>query len=175
MKEVFSMNITPVPFDKYLEEVSHLLRTDGLFLTTHNEKDNIMMIGWGGITYYWGKPIFLVPVRTSRYSWQAINNTGVFTVSVPLNKNLKKESAFCGSKSGRDYDKFRECNLTPVPGQKVNVPIIGECSLHYECKVIFKQTMEPILLDWEIKESHYKNNDYHTMFYGEIAACYTTK
>ena len=127
------MNITPVPFDKYLEEVSHLLRTDGLFLTTHDEKDNIMMIGWGGITYYWGKPIFLVPVRNSRYSWQAINNTGVFTVSVPLNKKLKKESAFCGSKSA-DMISSRN-NLTPV-GQKVNMPIIGGYGLHYECKVV---------------------------------------
>jgi flavin reductase (DIM6/NTAB) family NADH-FMN oxidoreductase RutF len=163
-----------IPYDQYLGEVTRHLTGEGIFLTTHSQKHNTMIIGWGGITFYWGKPVFLVPVRTTRYSWKALDSTGVFTVSIPLKQDLKEAIAFCGSKSGRDYDKFRECKLTPVPGKFVRVPIIGECSLHYECKVVFRQNMEPSLLDPGIRERQYKNHDYHTMFYGEIVACYTT-
>ena len=163
-----------VPYDRYLSEVTHHLTHGGIFLTSRGEKENTMVIGWGGITYYWNKPIFLVPIRTSRYSWKAVHDTGVFTVSVPLNVDLKKALAFCGSKSGRDYDKFQESHLTPLPGKFVKAPIIGECILHYECKVVYKQTMELALLDGSIKNRHYKDDDFHTMFYGEIVACYTT-
>ncbi len=167
--------IKHVPYDHYLREVTHHLTKDGIFLTTKAEKVNSMIIGWGGLTYYWNKPIFLVPVRISRYTHQALDSTGYFTVSIPLDKDLKKAITFCGTKSGRDYDKLKECGLTAVPGQSVPVPIIGECNLHYECQVVYKQTMDPRHLDSKINEKSYANLDYHTMFYGEIIACYTTK
>ena len=168
-------NVKHVPYDMYLKEVTQQLTGPGIFFTTSHEKDNTMIIGWGGITYFWGKPIFLVPVRYSRYSWQAVNSTNAFTVSIPLSRDMKEAIKFCGTKSGRDYDKFKECNLTPVPGQLVPVPVIGECNLHYECRVVLKQSMEPVLLDAKIDSTMYRDNDYHTMFYGEIVACYITE
>ena len=76
----------------------------------------------------------MVPVRKSRYTHGLIEKSGEFTVSVPLNKDLKDALMFCGTKSGRDYDKFKECNLTPIPGKEIDTPVIGECQLHYECK-----------------------------------------
>ena len=161
-----------VPYDRYLKEVTHYLTHGGIFLTTKEEKNNSMIIGWGGITYFWNKPIFLVPVRASRYTYPVLDSTGYFTVSIPLGRDLKKAIAFCGSKSGRDYDKLKECALIPVPGKTVPVPVIGECSLHYECRVVYKQAMDPEFLEKEINEKCYP--DYHTMFYGEILACYTT-
>lgn len=167
-------HIKHVPYDQYLNEVTHRLTNGGIFLTTKDEKINTMIIGWGGITYYWNKPIFLVPVRASRYTHPALDSTEYFTVSIPMNSDLKKEISFCGTKSGRDFDKLKECGLTPVPGKFVPVPIIGECSLHYECKVVYKQPIDPSLLNDNINERHYKDSDYHTMFYGEIAACYIT-
>jgi flavin reductase (DIM6/NTAB) family NADH-FMN oxidoreductase RutF len=159
-----------VPYDQYMKDVNHSLTHGGIFLTTKGEKANSMVIGWGGIVYFWNAPVFLAPVRASH---PVLDSTGFFTVSIPLGRDLRKEIAFCGSKSGRDYDKLKECGLTPVPGKTVPVPIIGECGLHYECKVVYKQTMDPALLDPEINEKWYP--DYHTMFYGEILACYTTE
>ena len=162
-----------VPYDRYLKEVTHYLTHGGIFLTTKGEKNNSMIIGWGGITYFWNKPIFLVPVRASRYTYPVLNSTGFFTVSIPLERELKKAIAFCGSKSGRDFDKLKECGLTPVPGKTVPVPVIGECSLHHECRVVYKQAMDRAFLDKEIDEKCYP--DYHTMFYGEILASYVTE
>lgn len=169
-----SSNVLHVPYDQYLKEVTHHLTSGGIFLTTKAEKVNSMIIGWGGLTYYWNKPIFLVPVRTSRYTHQALDSTGYFTVSIPMGRDLKKAISFCGTKSGRDYDKLKECGLTAISGQSVPVPIIGECNLHYECQVVYKQTMDPRHLSSKINEKSYVDSDYHTMFYGEIVTCYTT-
>lgn len=168
-------NIREVPYDEYILEVEKQLKSGGLFLSSKGEKANTMVIGWGGITVFWGKPIFLVPVRKSRYTHGLIEQSGEFTVSVPLKRDLKKALAFCGSKSGRDFDKFKECNLTPVPGIKVNAPIIGECTLHYECKVVYKQDMIPGNLDVQIDQTWYGSPDYHTFYFGEIVACYLTE
>lgn len=166
------MNIKEVPYNEYISEVNKKLTASGLFLTTKADKLNTMIIGWGGITYFWGKPIFIVPVRESRFTHGQIEKSGEFTVSVPLNEDMKKALAFCGSKSGRDYDKFKECGLTAVPAQKINTPVIGECSLHYECKVVYKQDMIKENLNKDIDNKWYP--DYHTIYFGEIVACYLT-
>ena len=167
-----SSTIKHVPYDQYIKEVNHYLTNGGIFLNTMGEKANTMVIGWGGINFFWGKPIFLVPVRASRYTYPNIDASGIFTISVPMDRDMKKALVFCGTKSGREFDKFKEGGLTQVPGKFINVPIIGECSLHYECRVIYKQPMDPISLNQKIDDRFYP--DYHTMFYGEILASYTT-
>lgn len=145
----------------------------GAFLTVKSdEKVNTMTIGWGSIGIYWNKPILVVPVRYSRYTYSVIDKCDTFTVSVPINNDLKKELAFCGTKSGRDMDKIKEAGLTLEEGQAVDTPIIAECELHIECKIAYKQSMEPGNLIDEIKTKSYSTNDYHVMYYGEIVAAY---
>jgi len=165
--------IKNIPYNQFMLEVDRYLKSGGVFLTSHGEKDNTMVLGWGGITILWGKPIFIVPIRKSRYSYELIEKTGEFTVSVPIDTNLKKAMAICGSKSGRYMDKFAECGITRLPGQIVNVPIIAECLLHYECKVVYKQEIVPQNLDKQMDSIWYP--DYHTFFFGEIVACYTIR
>src|SRR5690625_4439310 len=111
----------------------------GAFLTVKNKDEvNTMTIGWGSISYIWGMPIFMVAVRYSRHTYRLIDNEKEFTVSIPLNNDLKKELAYCGVQSGRDVNKFEECSLTMMDGQKISTPIIGECELHYECSVVYQ-------------------------------------
>jgi len=147
----------------------------GAFLTVkHNGKINTMTIGWGTIGYLWNKPVLMVPVRYSRYTHSLIDNATSFTVSVPVNINLKKELAFCGTESGRDLDKINECGLTLESPQSIGIdtPIIGECDLHFECKVMYKQAMVPEHLNGQIINAHYSNDDYHVFYYGEIISAY---
>lgn len=145
----------------------------GLFLNTSFEgTDNTMIIGWGGINVEWGRPIFIVLVRDSRATYELIENSGEFTVSVPMNNKLSREIGICGTKSLRDMDKFDVCNLTKVKGRKVNVPVIGECNLHYECKVIYKQTLNANTIPENITSRYYNNNAIHTVYYGEIVDQY---
>jgi len=162
-----------VNFTENLESGMEFLSTQGAFLTVKSgEKINTMTIGWGNVGYVWNRPIFTVMVRKSRYTFDLIENSDNFTVSIPLSKNLKNALTVCGSKSGRDIDKFKECNLTLVNSKKVDTPIIGDCGLHYECKIIYKQEMNPKLLSKDIVESSYENGNYHTLYYGEILETY---
>lgn len=165
--------VKQVKYDEHIIDVMDNLTKGGIFLTTKDKKTDTMVIGWGGVNIYWGKPVFIVAVRKSRYTHSQIENTNEFTVSVPSGDGLRKQLAFCGSKSGRDYDKFKECGLTEVAGQKVNTPVIGECKLHYECKVVYKQDMIPENLDKVLNDRFYP--DYHTFYFGEIVSCYLTE
>ncbi|MDT8337296.1 MAG: hypothetical protein RQ856_05670, partial [Candidatus Izemoplasmatales bacterium] len=82
--------------------------TPGIFLNTKKDNTiNTMIIGWGGINVIWGRPIFIVLVRDSRATYDLIESSKEFTISVPINKNMKKEIAICGTKSLRDMDKFK--------------------------------------------------------------------
>ena len=64
---------------------------------------------------------------------------GEFVVNVP-SIDLEEEMHFCGTKSGRDHDKFTELDLTPIPAEKVKSPLIKECFGHLECKVVHSHT-----------------------------------
>ncbi len=161
-------------FVENLELGMEKLHKIGAFLTVkEGDRVNTMTISWGNIGFEWRRPIFTALVRKSRYTFDLIEKAESFTVSVPVNNNLKKELGFCGSKSGRDFDKFKECNLELVPSKAVETPIIGgEDMIHYECKIVYKQAMDPSLLDKKIQEECYGDDDYHTLYYGEIVECY---
>jgi flavin reductase (DIM6/NTAB) family NADH-FMN oxidoreductase RutF len=162
-----------INFTEHLEEGMGFLNTQGAFLTVKSgDKINTMTIGWGNVGYQWNRPIFTVLVRKSRYTYELIENSDNFTVSIPLSENLKSSLAVCGRKSGRDIDKFKECNLTTKDSENVDTPIIAECELHYECKIVYKQEMDPQFLAKDILKRDYADKDYHTLYYGEIVATY---
>jgi flavin reductase (DIM6/NTAB) family NADH-FMN oxidoreductase RutF len=102
-----------------------------------------------------------------------MEQTEDFTVNVP-SAELREAVAFCGSKSGRDYDKFAEKGLTAVPGKKVKSPIIDECVIHYECKVVHKNDVLKDELASAIVSSAYPAGDFHTIYYGEILSVYAS-
>lgn len=166
------MEIKKVKFNDYAKEALDQL-SKGVFLTTkNNDTVNTMTIGWGSIGRIWNKPIFTVLVRYSRHTYTILEKSKEFTVSIPLNNDLKKELVYCGSNSGRDVDKFKEANLTLLDGQKISTPVVSDCELYYECKVVYQQSMEPATLDNGIKEKQYSDNDYHVLYFGEIVDSY---
>ena len=112
-----------------------------------------------------------VLVRKSRYTHCLIDKADNFTVSLAFD-GYDEVFDFCGTKSGRDYDKFKECSITTSPGEKVTSPVIKEFDLHFECKIVFKQDMNPNDLTDEYKNACYPSGDYHTIYYGQIMGCY---
>jgi len=148
----------------------------GIFLTAAAEgRANTMIIGWGAVSVIWNRPMMVVFVRDSRATYGLIEKSGEFTVSVPLREGLDEAIRICGTRSGRDIDKFAVCPLTPVPGRKVAAPIIGECGLHYECRVMYRQKLDQNAVPREIKDRFYANpvnNANHTVYFAEIVDCY---
>ena len=150
------------------------IKSNGAFLVVKSEIDdriNTMTIGWVSLGFMWSKPIMTVMVRKSRFTFQLIEKATSFTVSIPKDK-LGKALSFWGTKSGRDFDKFKECNLVTIPAQSVTTPIIHIPGAHYECKIVCKSEMNPDLLCKEYKKINYANNDFHTFYFGEITEYY---
>ena len=136
-----------------------------------DRKPNVMAIGWGTIGVIWGRPVFTVLVRPSRHTFQLIQDVGDFTVNVAP-ASLVETVTFCGTVSGRDHDKFKERRLTALPSRNVvTSPIIKECLIHFECKVIHKNDLIPAEIAPEIIPEFYPKGDFHRLFFGQILAC----
>ncbi|MBL7119002.1 flavin reductase family protein [Candidatus Bathyarchaeota archaeon] len=98
--------------------------------------------------------IYVVAVRHDRYSHDLIAEGKEFVINIPT-VDLVEETEFCGTRSGRDLDKFAETGLTAVPASLVNPPLIGECPINIECKVI-----------------HSTRQGTHTVFFGEAISAH---
>lgn len=151
----------------------------GVLLTACKDgKANTMTIGWAHLGIEWNTPTFIAYVRGCRHTKPMLDESGEFTVNIPLDDSAKDILRFCGTKSGRDTDKFAELGLTAIPGETVNAPAIKELPLTLECKVIYRQQQEPACVLDEHIYTHYKNpcddieQDYHTAYYGQILNAY---
>ena len=160
----------------YLEVAEKAMKQikKGAFLTVKSAQAlNTMTIGWATIGYVWRKPIMMVAVRLTRHTFGIIEKAEDFSVSIP-SSNMREEIMFCGTKSGRDFDKFKQCELDITASQKVVTPIIKVAGLHFECRIVYKTAMDPVHLDRDYDLSLYPENDYHTLYFGEIVDCYET-
>jgi len=97
------------------------------------EKPNIITIAWTG-TICSDPAMTYISVRKERFSYDMIKESGEFVINLTT-ANLVKATDFCGVKSGRDYDKFKEMGLTPIAGSFTKVPLIEESPVSIECKV----------------------------------------
>ena len=115
------------------------------------DEKNIITIAWTGIVNS-DPPMTYVSVRKSRHSHHLIEESGEFVINATT-EELAFATDYCGVKSGRDVDKFKEMKLTPIPAEKVSCPMIEESPVNLECKVV---------------EVH--RYPTHDMFVGEIVA-----
>ena len=166
MKEVSFLDVM-APLTEHLDK-------NGVFLTVAGEPANTMTVGWATIGSSWHKPIVMVLVRPQRHTFSLMEQAEDFTVSIPTKNPLKAELAFAGTKSGRDFNKFEGHGLTAVPAQKVKAPIVAECGLHLECRIVHQQMLTGDEMSDDVNDHSYPQRDYHKMYFGEIVACYTT-
>ena len=117
----------------------------------HGERANIITIAWTGILCS-NPPQVGIGVRPDRHSHGLIQETGEFVVNVP-GEGLLDEMEYCGFVSGRDADKFATQGLTPVPGSAMKTPIIAECPINLECRLVHTLPLGS-----------------HDLFVGEVAA-----
>lgn len=102
------------------------------------EKPNIITVAWAGTTC--SSPAMVsISVRPDRYSYDIIRETGEFVINLTTER-LTHAADYCGVRSGRDVDKFKEMNLTPGQSVHVAAPFIEESPVNIECRT--KQILE---------------------------------
>ena len=158
-----------ISYADHLDKVFEIMSTYGILIVSNDKqgKANPMTIGWGTVGVIWGRPVFLALVRHSRYTFSCLEHTGDFTINVAP-PEMKDIVEYCGSVSGRNHDKVAEKGLTLLRAEKVSSPLIQECVLHYECRVIHKHDLAPETLAREIIPQYYPSDDFHRVYYGQI-------
>ncbi|NIO36089.1 flavin reductase family protein, partial [Candidatus Bathyarchaeota archaeon] len=127
-----------------------------LSCTDKTGQTNIITLAWS-MPASIDPPMLILGIGPKRYSHELIEETEEFVVNVPTMEILR-ETLFCGRRTGREYDKFKETGLTPLPAKTVKPAIIKECVSHLECRL----HQQIIIGD-------------HTLFVGEVLAAYADK
>lgn len=131
---------------------------------------NTMTASWGAVGVMWGKPVATCYIRQTRYTKSFVEDSGYYTLTF-LKDGYREVLSRLGAKSGREIDKIGDSGLTPLAleGQ----PAFAEAKLVLVCRKQFKGEIAPEgFLDRAPLEKWYADQNYHTMYMGEIAACY---
>ena len=123
------------------------------------EHCNTMTASWGGLGVLWGVPMATCYIRPQRYTKE------YFTLCF-FGEEYRPQLNLCGTKSGRDIDKVKECGFTVAAGAG-NAPYFEQANLVLVCRKRMADPMDPALMPEDVKEKWYKG-DYHTMYWGEI-------
>ena len=133
----------------------------------NKENMNLMTISWGTIGELWSKPVFIVYVSTSRYTYQFMEENDYFTVT-HFPASMKSKLAYLGRVSGRDEDKVAGAGLT-VEFTELGNPIYAEADLAIECRKLYSQQFDANLLPAEQRAWYEQTGiGIHHMYIGEI-------
>ena len=97
------------------------------------EEYNMLTVAWTG-TICSDPAMCYISVRPERHSYEIIKRTGEFVINLTT-EALARATDWCGVRSGKDYDKWREMGLTPAPATSVNAPISDQAPVNIECRV----------------------------------------
>ena len=142
------------------------------FLLTVGPPDrfNTMTCSWGALGEIWNAPSVTAYVRTSRYTYEFLEKDAPFTISV-FPEEMRQTLAYCGSHSGRDFDKVKETGLTPVTLD--GAVAFEEASLVLVCEKVYGQMLDADAIgDPEILDRYYGLDEMHKMYIGRIIAAY---
>ena len=100
----------------------------------HEGTNNIITLAWC-MPVSIEPPMMAISVAPARFSHDLIAGSGEFVINVP-GSELLPAVWFCGTRSGRDVDKFGGAGLTAGAAASVGAPIVNECFAHIECEVV---------------------------------------
>jgi len=148
---------------------------NGVLMTSMGEdgRSNVMTLGWGLYGwFYHGRPVSVVAVRPACYSHELLDEAGEFVLCVPTDE-IAEAVAMCGRESGREHNKFKEGNLTPVASTHVMPVSIAECPIHVECRVYHKQRPPHFILTPEHREKPVEEQ--HTIHFAEVIGTFAMR
>lgn len=149
----------------------HLLDQEWALLVAGDRRPNPMTVSWGGYGTLWNRPVVTVYVRPTRHTFGLMNGHPEFTLNF-LPESLRGALDYCGSRSGRDYDKWSEAEIHPEPSETVRVPRVAGADLVLECRTLYTFDLDPARFLEPALDEHYPRRDYHRAFIGEILAAF---
>jgi flavin reductase (DIM6/NTAB) family NADH-FMN oxidoreductase RutF len=164
-----SLNYTQIQPFSIEGNLIKMIASDWMLVTAGDkQKFNTMTANWGGAGYLWNKPVVFVFVRPERYTYQFMESSDGFTLSI-FDETYRAALNLCGSKSGRDCDKVAEAGLTPH-FTELGYPVFREAALVLECRKLFAHTLtKNDFLDNEPLKTHYSTKGgIHKMYIAEI-------
>ena len=158
------MSFKSINIKDFNENIFEIISNEWMLVTAGNkEKFNTMTASWGFAGFMWRKPVVNIVIRPQRYTREFLDANEYFTLS--FYGDNKSIHSVCGSKSGREEDKVKDCGLTPIFDN--NAVYFNEARLVIVCKKMYVQQMnEDCVVDECIKQNY--DNDYHISFIGEI-------
>lgn len=128
---------------------------------------NTMTVSWGGVGVLWGKNVAYIFVRDSRYTKEFIDQGDFFSVSF-FGEKYRDALNYCGAHSGKDVEnKIENAGLTLASAH--GIPYLDEGNLVLLCqKMAAVPITEENFVMSKIKDKWYADDDYHTMYVGEI-------
>ncbi len=166
LKQIEANTLTFNPFEKLSKQWA-LVSAGSL------DKFNMMTVSWGAVGVIWGKPSATVYIRHSRYTKEFVDAGDTFVLTF-LKDGHRDALNTLGSKSGRDMDKMQGSGLTPaaVDGGVT----FEEAELVLVCRKRFVQDMpKENFVNQETLDKWYADQNYHTMYIGEIVAAYAAE
>ena len=126
----------PKEFKKIKMGTQQLLNPKPVILvgTVIDGKPNFLTVSWTGVTSS-NPQTMSIAIRDIRYSLKGIQKNKTFSVNIPT-VEMVKETDYCGSVSGSEYDKVKECNFKIFYGNLTSTPLIEQCPINIECQVL---------------------------------------
>lgn len=140
---------------------------NGALLTAINKNGdvNTMTVSWGQTGILWGREVCTVYVRPQRYTYEFCENGEIMTLSF-FGDERRDTLAFCGTKTGRDVDKFEVCSLKY---DLINgAPVFSDAKVTLILKKLYAQDLKRECFTNESPLSSYKNGDFHRAYICEI-------
>ena len=147
------------------------VKETGVFVTCGTKTPNIMVTHWGTVGTLWGREVFILPIRSVKYSYKIVSDTGCFALNVPA-RDMRTEISLCDTMSGFKTSKFEALGLHAKRAKEIDSYVIGECGLIVECKVI--AAVAPEKIDVKIPDL-FMSKTPHTLFIGEAVKSYHIK
>ena len=133
---------------------------------------NTMTVSWAGMGFLWKKPVTMIYVRPQRYTYEFTEKSDYYTLTFFAPGEQREALTLCGTKSGRDMDKFAASGLTPAFAG-CGAPYAAEGELVLVCRKLYAQDLEErCFLNREVMETCYPLKDYHRMYVGEVIEAY---
>ncbi len=107
-------------------------------VAAHDGRRSICPLGWKMNTSG-SPPMMAISVAPTRYTHDLIADSGAFVLAWP-GEDMAEATLLCGTKSGKNIDKFKEAGLTPLEASEVNAPLVAECIANLECRVVGQLT-----------------------------------